>query len=118
LPYFSKLYVDELLPPRAKLVFFYLHDIQDDKGKAWPSINTIAREVSLSRSTVKRAIADLEEAGYIRKKQARRNNGSLTSNRYYLKPETPPPRGDSAQNEDIEKPEDLLGKARRDVDLA
>jgi len=71
--------------------------MQDDKGKAWPAINTIARDLSISRSTVKRAVADLVKAGYIRKKQARRKNGSLTSNRYYLKQKKPQPRDESAQ---------------------
>ena len=81
------------------MVYFYLHDMQDEQGKAWPAINTIARDLSISRSTVKRAVADLEKAGYVRKKQARRKNGSLTSNRYYLQSKTLQPRGESAQSE-------------------
>ncbi|MFV0241043.1 MAG: helix-turn-helix domain-containing protein [Lacrimispora sphenoides] len=33
--------------------------------RCYPVIGTIAREVNLSRSTVKRALADLEKQGYL-----------------------------------------------------
>ena len=42
-------------------------------------IGTIARELHLSVSTVKCAISDLEENGFIRKKQRWRDNGSRSS---------------------------------------
>ena len=41
-------------------------------------------DLSLSRSTVKRAIKDLEKAALIRKEPHYRENGSAISNRYYL----------------------------------
>ncbi len=72
------------LPHRAKLVYIYLYDRMDKEKKAWPGLNTIAKELSLSRSTVKRAIRDLEKAELIRKEPHFRDNGSATSNRYYL----------------------------------
>ena len=72
------------LPHRAKLVYIYLYDRQDKEKKAWPGIKTIASDLSLSRSTVKRAIKDLENAGMIRKEAHYRENGSANSNRYYL----------------------------------
>ena len=72
------------LPHRAKLVYIYLHDRMDKEKKAWPGLNTIAKDLSLSRSTVKRAIRDLEKAEVIRKEPHFRDNGSATSNRYYL----------------------------------
>lgn len=84
MPYFSKLYKNGELPNRAKLVYIYLHDRQDTEHKAWPGINTIAKDLSLSRSTVKRALNDLVKAGLIRKESHYRENGSATSNRYYL----------------------------------
>lgn len=83
MPYFSKLYQTEL-PHRAKLVYIYLHDRMDKEKKAWPGIKTIAADLSLSRSAVKRAIKDLEKAALIRKEPHYRENGSATSNRYYL----------------------------------
>ena len=45
----------------------------------YPAIGTIARELHLSVSTVKRAISDLEENGFIRKKQRWRDNGGRSS---------------------------------------
>ncbi len=72
------------LPHRAKLVYLYLYDRMDKEKKAWPGLNTIATDLSLSRSTVKRAIRDLEKAELIRKEPHFRDNGSATSNRYYL----------------------------------
>jgi len=84
MPYFTQLYEDDQLPNRAKLVYVYLHDRMDSERKTWPGINRIAADLSLSRSTVKRAIADLVKAGYIRKEEAYRKNGSHTSNRLYI----------------------------------
>jgi DNA-binding MarR family transcriptional regulator len=82
--YFDKLYLDGELPDRAKLVYFYLRDRMDKNCVAWPGILTIAKHTSLSRSTVKRALADLARAGYIRTEAAYRDNGSHTSNRYHV----------------------------------
>lgn len=72
------------LPHRAKLVYLYLYDRKNKDNVTWPGLNTIARELSLSRSTVKRAIQDLEHVGLVRKEAHYRQNGSATSNRYYL----------------------------------
>lgn len=72
------------LPHRAKLVYLYLYDRKNKDNVTWPGLNTIARELSLSRSTVKRAIQDLEYVGLVRKEAHYRQNGSATSNRYYL----------------------------------
>ena len=83
MPYFTKLYQADL-PHRAKLVYIYLHDRMDSEKKAWPGLGTIAKDLSVSRSTVKRAVKDLEQAGLIRKEPHFRENGSATSNRYYL----------------------------------
>ena len=83
MPYYTKLYQTDL-PHRAKLVYIYLHDRMDTEHKAWPGLNTIAKDLSLSRSTVKRAVKDLEKAGLIRKEPHYRENRSATSNRYYL----------------------------------
>jgi len=63
----------------------YLHDRADKDGKCYPAIGTIARELKLSRSTVKRAITDLEQSGRLRKEQRWRENGGKSSNLYYIK---------------------------------
>jgi len=84
MPYFTELYNDDRLPNRAKLVYVYLYDRMDGEKKTWPGINRIGSDLSLSRSTVKRAINDLVNAGYVRKEAAFRKNGSATSNRYFI----------------------------------
>jgi len=83
MPYFKQIY-DDRLPNRAKLVYIYFCDRMDSERKAWPGIKRISKDLSISRSTVKRAINDLIQAGYIRKELAYRENGSHTSNRYYI----------------------------------
>ncbi len=60
--YFTSVYTSEL-PHRAVTVFMYLRNRADKEGKCYPAIGTIARELKLSRSTVKRAIKDLEKSG-------------------------------------------------------
>ena len=82
--YFKKLYECDELPQRAKLVYIYLHDRCDKEKKAWPSVKTIAKQLSISDKTVRSAIKDLEKAGLVRKAYKKRKNGSFTSNRYYL----------------------------------
>ena len=62
----------------------YLKDRSGRKGQCWPGIKTIAAELGLSRSTVKRALDDLCRAGLIIKEDRWRENGSLTSNLYRL----------------------------------
>jgi predicted transcriptional regulator len=62
----------------------YLRDRCDKDGKCYPAIGTIARDLKLSRSTVKRAIADLEKNGRLRKEQRWRENGGKSSNLYYV----------------------------------
>ena len=57
--YFSSIYAADL-PGRAKMVYLYLYDRADKEGYCFPAINTIARDLSISRRTVKRAIHDLE----------------------------------------------------------
>lgn len=82
--YFGHIYSDEELPSRAKAVYMYLRDRSNTSGKCWPGIKTIARELNLSRSTVKRALDDLYQAELITRETRRRENGSLTSNLYSI----------------------------------
>lgn len=82
--YFTSLYSSEL-PHRAVAVYMYLRDRCDKDGKCYPAIGTIARELKLSRSTVKRALADLEKGGYLHKEQRWRENGGKSSNLFYLR---------------------------------
>ena len=52
---FRNIYSSDL-SHRARSVYMYLKDRADRDGKCWPAIKTIARELGLSSSTVKRAL--------------------------------------------------------------
>lgn len=56
--------------------------ISNGNVECWPGIKTIASDMRLSRSTVKRALTDLEQHGYLQKIPRYRDNGSSTSNLY------------------------------------
>ena len=86
---FRSIYASDL-SHRAKSVYMYLKDRADSEGRCWPAIKTIALELGLSRSTVKRALDDLVRAGLLRKDPRWRENGSYTSN---AKKQTLPARG-------------------------
>ena len=82
--YFGTIYADTELPSRARAVYMYLRDRSDAEGKCWPGIKTIASDMKLSRSTVKRALDDLYGAGLLTRELRWRENGSLSSNLYRL----------------------------------
>lgn len=83
--WFGKIYADAELSHRAKVVYMYLRDRADAEGKCWPGVKTIAAELRLSRRTVQRAFADLEQAGLIQRDERYRENGSRTSNIYTVR---------------------------------
>ena len=76
--YFDSIYSDNL-PSRAVTVYMYLIQRANSDGQCWPSERRIALDLSISRSTVKRAIADLVKSGYIRVEQRYRKTGAKSS---------------------------------------
>ena len=83
--FFNEIYDDEELSARAKLVLLYLHDRANRNGESWYAIGTMARDLSLSRSTIKRALAELIRQGRVGKQARFRENGGCSSNRYRLR---------------------------------
>lgn len=63
----------------------YLKDHCNKENQCYPAIGTIASELYLSRRTVERAIADLEQAGLLIKEQRWRENGGRSSLLFTLK---------------------------------
>lgn len=82
--YFGTVYHSEL-SHRARTVYMYLKDHADSQGQCWPGIRTIAADLGLSRSTVKRALEDLYGAGLLTREFRWRENGSHSSNLYRLR---------------------------------
>ena len=83
--YFDTIYADTFLPHRAIPVYMYLKDRSGSTGSCWPGVKTIARDLHLSRSTVKRALGELEQHGYLERLPRYRPNGSSTSNLYTVR---------------------------------
>ncbi|MCM1059898.1 MAG: helix-turn-helix domain-containing protein [Eubacterium sp.] len=81
----NKIYYADL-PHRAVAVYLYLQSRADRDGKCFPSVPTIASDLKLSKSTVKRAIADLEKSGFISKERRYRKKGGNSSNMYFIRP--------------------------------
>ncbi|WP_455795728.1 helix-turn-helix domain-containing protein [Clostridium butyricum] len=54
--FFGTLYQEDL-PPTSKTVYMYLKDRSNKDGECWPAIKAIAKDTSLSVSTVKRTVS-------------------------------------------------------------
>jgi len=89
--YFDSIYAADL-PHRDVTVYMYLRSRSNAAGFCWPGIRCIASDLHLSRSTVKRALDDLERAGFLERQARHRENGSRTSNLYTIRtsPRAPP----------------------------
>ena len=81
--WFDTIWADDL-PSRAVTVYMYLRSRADREGKCFPSVRTISRDTKLSMSTVRRALDDLVNTGYIQKQPRWRANGAKSSNIYIL----------------------------------
>ena len=67
------------LPHRAVSVYVYLSDRTNKNGECWPAIPTIASELKLSQSTVRRALRDLRKSGILETEQRYRTKGGKSS---------------------------------------
>lgn len=73
------------LKSRALQVLLYLIDRANKERTCFPAVPTIGRELHISVSTVKRAMRELIEAGYVTKESRfREGNRGQTSNLYTL----------------------------------
>ena len=80
------LYCSEL-PHRALSVYIYLSDRANKNGECWPAIPTIAKELKLSESTVRRALRDLRKKGLLETEQRYRDSGGKSSLLYKIRRE-------------------------------
>ena len=58
------------LQHRAVAVYIYLADRTNENNECWPAIPTIAADLKLSPSTVRRGIRDLKKAGLLESSSA------------------------------------------------
>ncbi len=75
------------LPHRAVAVYIYLDDRINENNECWPAIPTIAADLKLSASTVRRGIRDLEKTGLLETEQRYRKKGGKSSLLFRLKTE-------------------------------
>ena len=73
------------LSHRAVAVYIYLSDRVDKQQECFPAIPTIAKELKLSESTVRRALRDLRKAKLIETEQRYREKGGTSTLLYRLK---------------------------------
>ena len=73
------------LSHRAVSVYLYLANMVNENNECWPAIPTIARDLKLSESTVRRAIQDLREAGLVETTPRYRKSGGNRSLLYKLR---------------------------------
>lgn len=79
----KRLYQSDL-PNRAIAVYLYLRGRANKEGVCWPAIPTMARELKISESTVRRGVRDLQKAGFLIVEERFRWNQADSSNRYVL----------------------------------
>lgn len=87
------------LKSRALSILIYLIDRSNKELTCYPAIPTMAKELHIGTSTVKRALHELMEAGFIQKEaRFREKNRGQTSNLYILMfhEETPTPKTDNS----------------------
>lgn len=73
------------LPHRAISVYAYLADRANKDSECWPAIPTIASELKLSESTVRRALRDLRKEGLLETEQRYRTKGGKSSLLYKIR---------------------------------
>lgn len=73
------------LPHRAVAVYIYLADRTNENNECWPAIPTIAADLKLSESTVRRGIRDLKKAGLLETEQRYRKKGGKSSLLFRMK---------------------------------
>ena len=71
--------MDVDVPPREKLLLILIASHANDEGECFPSQTTLAYRSGLSRRTVLRSLAELEERGVITRRKRRRPDGSRSS---------------------------------------
>lgn len=72
---------------RYGALFRRCNAIVNKNGECWPAIPTMAKELKLSQSTIRRALRDLRKAGLLETEQRYRTKGGKSSLLYKLHPQ-------------------------------
>jgi hypothetical protein len=90
----------DIRSPTTKFILHLLANKADEEFSCYPSIRTLMAESGAGRSTVLRALKQLEDDGFITRRAQFHDSGAQRSTRYYLNhPQAPhragPPRPDA-----------------------
>lgn len=75
------------LSHKAVSVYCYLANRADDNGECYPSVRRIAEDLSIDKSTVFRALNELEENGLLERFPRHHAQGGRSSSLYRIKGE-------------------------------
>jgi hypothetical protein len=75
---------DQPLPMAQKFVLVVLADYADEEHSSFPAQSKIAERIGATDRTVRSALKELEAKGFVSREHRQRNNGSRTSDRYFL----------------------------------
>lgn len=75
----------EGIPVAPKFVLVVLANYADSQWSCFPGQELIAQRTGASIDTVQRALKTLEDLGYVEREERRRENGSRTSDRFYIR---------------------------------
>jgi hypothetical protein len=78
---------EQTLPGNVKIVLLALADNANDDGYCWPSQEVIAQKSSMTTRNLRRILDLLQERGFIRIDERRRQDGYKASNGYQLSPD-------------------------------
>lgn len=81
-----KMALEAKISVSLKLILIILCEAANKEGYCWPSLRVISDRAGLCERSVQRDMAALEQAGLIRRVPRRRDDGSSTSNGYYVFP--------------------------------
>lgn len=70
--------------PTTKFILLLLANKADENYSCYPSIRTLMAESGAGRSTVMRALKELEAKGFITRRAQFHESGARRSSRYYL----------------------------------
>ncbi|MGV0675977.1 helix-turn-helix domain-containing protein [Mycolicibacterium fortuitum] len=74
----------EINSPTTKFILHLLANKADEAFSCYPSVRTLVAESGAGRSTVMRALKELEDAGFIIRRPQFHESGAQRSTRYYL----------------------------------
>lgn len=72
------------LTPGALAIYVHLCDFSDERGACFPSRRALSERIGMSVDTVDRYLLEIERAGLVSKTARKREDGSMSSNKYQI----------------------------------